>query len=320
MVSLSNTPLKIVFFGTPQFAADVLSYLLDHQVNIVAVVTRTDKPKGRSGNPVPSPVKEVAISHGLPLYQPPRCSTPEFIEILATYQADLFVVVAYGEIVKEGVLSLPKKGCINVHASLLPKYRGAAPIHRAVINGETETGVCIMHMVKEMDAGDVIASASIPIGSETTYGELELALRGLGAQTLLQTLSSLQLGPVTATPQEHSQATLAKKIELEECRIDWTQPAQIVHNLVRGTNPTPGAWCISSVNGIEKRLKVLRTRVEANKSGKPGEIISRGKEDGLIVACGQGAVRIIELKPEGKRAMSADDMMRGVSPVAFQIS
>ena len=275
--------MRVIFFGTPQFAADVLQHLLDHQVDIVAVVTRPDKPKGRSGTPAPSPVKEVAIAHSLPLLQPPRCSMPDVVEALAAYQADLFVVVAYGEIVKESILHLPPKGCINVHASLLPKYRGAAPIHRAIIEGETETGVCIMYMVREMDAGDVIARAVVPIGPDMTCGELEMALRKVGAEALLDTIQRMETGPVEAIPQDSSQITFAKKIELEDCRIDWNKGAQEVHNLVRGTNPYPGAWCIATIQGSEKRLKIIRTQIESLQ-GSPGSILSYGK-GGMVIAC-----------------------------------
>lgn len=310
--------MKVVFFGTPQFAADVLTYLLQHNVDIAAVVTRVDKPKGRSGNPMPTPVKQVALQNNLPVYQPIRCSNPEFVEVLKTYDADLFVVVAYGEIVKENVLELPKKGCINVHPSLLPKYRGAAPIQRAIINGETQTGVCIMHMVKEMDAGDIISVATVPIDPNANYGELERTLCDLGAQTLLKVIHQIERGEASRLVQDPTQVTFAKKLELEDCQIDWNKPAQELHDLVRGTNPFPGAWCLVNVNGAEKRLKVLETAVEKELAGTPGDILSYGK-NGLIIACSQGALRIIQVKPEGKRAMPAADMMRGMSQEIFSI-
>lgn len=314
MASLS----KVVFFGTPQFAADVLAYLIDHQVEVAAVVTRTDKPKGRSGTPSPSPVKLVAQQHNLPLHQPVKCSAPEFVEVLRSYEADLFVVVAYGEIVKEAVLATPKRGCINLHASLLPKYRGAAPIHRAVIEGEKETGVCIIHMVKEMDAGNVIATRAIPISPDATCGEVELDLRRVGAEVLLDVIHRIGPQELPGTPQDVSKVTFAKKIELEECRIDWSQPAETVHNLVRGTNPAPGAWTLIRQDGTEKRLKVLRTSIEPNQQGTPGTILSYGSA-GLIIACGTQAVRLLEVKPEGKRAMTAEEMMRGVHATSFSI-
>ncbi|MDP1835465.1 MAG: methionyl-tRNA formyltransferase [Chlamydiales bacterium] len=317
-VSSFKPYMKVIFFGTPQFAADVLTYLLDNKVDVAAVVTRVDKPKGRSGDPVASPVKQVALEHSLTVHQPVRSSSPEFVEVLASYQADLFVVVAYGEIVKESVLALPKKGCINVHPSLLPKFRGAAPIQQAIIHGETQTGVCIMHMVKEMDAGDVISTVISPIAPDVTYGELEHSLRHLGAVALLDVIHKLEKGAVTATPQDPSQVTFAKKIELEDCQIDWTRDAQDIHNLVRGTNPAPGAWCAININGIPKRLKILKTSVVKTLTGTSGAILSYGKE-GLIIACGIHAIRILEVKPEGKRAMPAEDMMRGISKDSFTL-
>ncbi len=310
--------MRIVYFGTPQYAADVLDYLLEHDVDVCAVVTRPDKPKGRSGTPVPTPVKEVALKHSLPLHQPKRCSNPEFVDILATYNADLFVVVAYGEIVRDNVLELPPKGCINVHPSLLPKFRGAAPIHRAIIDGQTKTGVSIMYMVREMDAGDVIKQADIDIDPNVTMGELELDLRRLGGQLLLEVIRDVEAGPISATPQDPSGVTFAAKIELEECQLDWSLPAQQLHNLVRGTNPYPGAWCTIHIRGQERRLKILRTEIVANATGKPGEILSYGN-DGLVVACGSEALGLIEIKPEGKRAMSAESMMRGIPRDDFQV-
>jgi methionyl-tRNA formyltransferase len=252
----------------------------------------------------------VALKHSIALHQPERCSSPEFVKILASYRADLFVVVAYGEIVNESVLSLPKKGCINLHASLLPKYRGAAPIHRAIIEGETETGVSIMYMVKEMDAGDVIETARLPISTETSYGELEFALREVGANALLEVIHRFERGGVTALPQDKSTLSFAKKISVGECQIDWHQPASTIHNLVRGTHPTPGAWCTIYIDQQPKRLKILRTTVKES-SGLPGAILSSTKKD-LIVACGKKSLSLLEVKLEGKRSMSAEEMLRGL--------
>ncbi len=307
--------MKVIFFGTPDFAADILQALLQDSIEVLAVVTRPDRPKGRSGQPAPSAVKVVATAHNLPLYQPGKCSAPEFVETLASYQADLFVVVAYGEIVKDSVLALPKLGCINVHASLLPKYRGAAPIHRAVIAGETKTGVSIMYMVREMDAGDVIKIAEVPIGPNATYGEIEHDLRHAGAQALLKVIRNLDKGIVERFPQDHSHVTFAKKIELEDCEIHWDRPATDIHNLVRGTNPFPGAWCHVTIHGETKRLKILRTLIESG-SGTPGTLLSYGK-DGIVIACSVGAIRLVEVKPEGKRAMKAEEMARGIPQSDF---
>lgn len=308
--------MKAVFFGTPEFAADILNALLLHGIEVIAVVTRPDRPKGRSGQPAPSATKVTALAHNIPLYQPVKCSAPEFVEVLATYPADLFIIVAYGEIVKDNVLALPKMGCINVHGSILPKYRGAAPIHRAVMAGEPKTGVSIMYLAREMDAGDVIKIAEMPITPDATCGEVELEMRSLGAQALLEVIHQLEQGIIVRTPQDHTQATFAKKIELEDCQIQWERPAEEIHNLVRGTNPHPGAWCELTTHGVKKRLKILRTKVETTLSGNPGDILSYGKQ-GLIIACGTHALRLLEVKPEGKRAMSADDMTRGIPQNEF---
>lgn len=307
--------MKIVFFGTPQFAANVLSNLLQHKFNVVAVITKPDRPVGRSGTPVPTPVKIVAESHTppLPVFQPKLVSSPEFASTLEQFQADLFVVVAYGEILKQHLLDLPKMACINIHASLLPKYRGAAPIQRCIINGETESGVTIMHMVKKMDAGDMIKKGIVPIGPNTTYGELEQQLCRVGSELILESIREFETGISQRTPQDHTLATLAPKIELEDCQIDWKLPAQHIHNLVRGVNPQPGAWCFVEVKGQKKRLKVITTRIidtEAE-AGTPGTIVSSAK-NALIINCGIGSLAILELQLEGKKAMPTEELMRGM--------
>lgn len=311
--------MKVVFFGTPEFAADVLQYLLQHNVEVCAVVTRPDQPKGRSKTPVPSAVKLFAIEQQLPVYQPERCSTPQFEQILAQYAADLFVVVAYGEILKEHILALPKVACINVHASLLPKFRGAAPIQRAIMEGEKESGVSIMHMVKKMDAGAVLAMASTPITEEMTAGELELQLRKIGSKALFEVISAMEQGPVPAQEQDETQVTFAPKIELEDCQIDWTSSAEQLHNLVRGSNPTPGAWCYAAIRGQQKRLKIWRTKIGNTSTGIPGSIIQFDVQNGITVQCGQGSLHILELQPEGKNPMPAQAFVRGLSPEQFAL-
>lgn len=305
--------MKIVFFGTPQFAAEILSYLLKNGIEVAAVVTKPDKPKGRSGTPIPTPVKLVALSQNppLPIYQPELVSAPEFSDTLIQYQADLFVVVAFGEIIKQHLLDMPKLGCINVHASLLPKYRGAAPIQRSIINNETETGITIMHMVRKMDAGDIIHSVAVPIGIDTNYGELEKKLCQVGAEALLNVIHEFAEGNIRRVPQKHEQATYAPKLELEDCQIDWQQSAQSIHNLVRGTNPYPGAWCWVNIKGQQKRLKVLKTKVVDNRHGSPGQVLLADIK-GVIVACGQQALQIVDLQLEGKKAMPAEELMRGL--------
>lgn len=310
--------MKIVFFGTPDFAANILQALLNHSFDVVAVVTRPDRPKGRSGSPVPTPVKTVAQMHTppIPVYQPELVSSLDFAPTLEAFQADLFVVVAFGEIIKQHLLDMPKLGCINVHGSLLPKYRGAAPIQRSIIDGERETGITIMHMVKKMDAGDMIESTVVPIGPNTTFGELEQELCAKGAEILIKVLDDFQQGIFKRTPQDHAQATYAPKIELEDCQIHWNRSAHAMHNLVRGVNPHPGAWCFVAIRGQTKRLKILKTECIEKAHGKPGDVLN-GHPNEWIVACQEGALKILEVQLEGKKAMSADEFLRGFTKEAI---
>lgn len=310
--------MKTVFFGTPAFAADVLEFLIKNGVSVSAIITKPDRPKGRSGSPLPTPVKIVGQKHGIPVFQPPIVSELAFAPTLAAFDADLFVVVAFGEIIKQHLLDMPRSGCINLHASLLPKYRGAAPIQHSIINGEEKTGVTIMHMVKKMDAGDVIKMAEVPIGPNDLFPEIEKKLCEVGSKTLLEVIRAFEAGPVESFPQEEAQATYAPKIELEECEIQWTRPAAQLHNLIRGVSPEPGAWCFAKIRGEKKRFKIFATEVVKG-AGKPGEVLVYGKE-GLVIACGDQALHIKEVQMEGKRAMSAEEFMRGFSmnQVSFQ--
>lgn len=310
--------MRTVFFGTPAISANILSYLLANGVNIVGVVTKPDRAQGRSSELIPTPVKLVAQAHHIPCYQPDVVSVPEFAPTLQDLDADLFVVVAYGEIIKQHLLDMPKKACINLHVSLLPKYRGAAPIQRAIINGEKETGITIIHMVKKMDAGDMIAQVSLPIGPNTTFGELEQWLCNLGAETLLKTVKEFEDGTPQRHVQDESLVTLAPKIELEDCQIDWKKPAETIHNLVRGVNPHPGAWCMIKIKDQIKRLKVITTRVSPeNLAGDPGTILACSKE-GVIVNCGTGTLILVQVQLEGKKAMTADEFCRGYANQRLQ--
>lgn len=306
--------MRIVFFGTPQFSANVLSYLLKNGINVVAVVSKPDKPKGRSGKLEPTPLKITALQQTphLPVLQPEKISAPESSHLLPPYEADLFVVVAYGEILKQHILDIPKKGCINLHASLLPKFRGAAPIQRSIMAGETETGVTIMHMAKRMDAGNIIRMAKIPIGLEETFGQVAQKLCTLGSAELLHVLRDFEKGNVSEFSQDESQATYAPKIELGDCQINWESSAKDIHNLVRGVNPYPGAWCnVQTRSGI-KSLKVWSTSVIEGMHGLPKQIQSC-TETGLTVYCGQDALLIIECQLEGKRIMTPAELFRGAS-------
>ncbi len=304
--------MKLIFFGTPSFAAETLRTLCDHRHNIVAVVTKPDKPVGRSGKPKPSAVKQFVMQDQpqLPLLQPQKASTDEFIETLRAFEADLFVVVAYGEIINQKLLDQPKMACLNVHASLLPKYRGAAPIQRAIINGEKETGVTIMHMVRKLDAGPMIRQVKVKIGHNTTFGELHDTLQKSGAGLLIDVLKDMEKAPLPEIEQNESEATYAQKIEPHSCEIDWRQPARELHNLIRGVSPFPGAWCWMSVKGEKKRLKILLSRVVLGYSETPGNFLIFG-DDGLIVSTGNEALRLLQVKPEGKRAMSGEEFARG---------
>ncbi len=304
--------MKIIYFGTPVFAAKTLSFLLEQGVEVAAAVTRPDKPKGRSGKFIHTPVKEIALQHEIPVYQPEKVSSEDFADILPRYDADLFVVVAYGEIVKQHILEMPKKGCINLHASLLPKYRGAAPIQRAVMEGESETGVTIIHMVKKMDAGNMIAQESFPILQTDTFGDVEEKLCRLGSSMLLQVIKDFEVEPIEGIPQDETKVTFSPKVELEDCEIDWSQSAEQIHNLIRGVQPYPGAWCWVTVKGDRKRLKVIQSLSHLDRSGAVGEIIDVNN-DGMLIGCGKGAVQIKKLQLEGKKAMAPADLFRGTT-------
>lgn len=305
--------MKVIFFGTPEFAADLLEYLLQNGIEVAAVVTKPDRPQGRSKQPVASPVKEAALRNNLPIFQPPIVSAPEFAPTLEALQAELFVVVAYGEIMKQHLLDMPTHGCINVHASLLPKYRGAAPIQHSILAGEKETGVTIMQMVKKMDAGDIIVTAKVPIDTETTYGELTKALCAASQKPLLEVIKTYAQGIVPAhTAQDHTLATYAPKVELEDCQIDWNKDANTLHNLIRGVNPDPGAWCYVEFNGERKRLKITRSLPVAGVTDSPPAAILHCDRQGLIINCHSGALKLLELQLEGKRKMTADEFVRGL--------
>jgi methionyl-tRNA formyltransferase len=306
--------MKVVFFGTPEFAAQLLSYLIENQIEIVGVVTKPDKAQGRSHALQPTPVKLVALSQNppLPLFQPHLVSAPEFADTLASLQADLFVVVAYGEILKQHLLDMPKYGCINVHASILPELRGAAPIQQSLIQGKLETGITIMQMVRKMDAGDIIRIEKTPINEDMTFTELEDQLCQLARKPLLEVIQAYaDNSPPEHYAQDHTLATFAPKIELENCQIDWTQPALIVHNLVRGVEPDPAAWCFVTVKGEKKRLKIFRSKYLAELSGSPKDLLQYDKH-GVVIACGQGALQILELQLEGKRRMNAKEFVQGL--------
>jgi len=301
---------SIVFFGTPEFAAQILEFLIDHRVVIQAIVTQPDRPKGRSLQLLPSAVKLCTQKKcpDVPIWQPEKCSDPTFLSHLADVKADLFVVVAFGQILPQKLLDIPPLGCINVHASLLPKYRGAAPIQRSILNGDRETGIAIQKMVKQLDAGDVIAAKKVPIHEDTTSGELTQALCDAAKPLLLDVIARFASGVPPATPQDVAHVTFAPKIEPEEGEIRWESSASVLHCKVRGMNPRPGAWCWINIQGEKKRLKIMRSKV-VDRTGVPGTILSK---DPLIVGCGEQALMILELQLEGKPRMQAADWLRGM--------
>lgn len=311
--------INVVFFGTPTFSAELLTHLLKNGVNVVAVVSKPDRPQGRSQRPVPTPVKEVALSHHLPLFQPEVCDAA-FGETLASFSPDLFVIVAYGEILRQYILDIPRLACINVHTSLLPKYRGAAPIQRCLMAGETQTGITLMHMAKKMDAGDIIAQMRVPVSPDMTLGELENELERMSEKALLQYIRDLSEGrPLSRRSQDEAEVTFAPKVELENCEVVWQRRAKEIHNLVRGTNPTPGAWCFVTVRGEKKRLKIWRTAVcEQVVGAPPGELLNaKATKGNLLIATGEGAIELLEVQLEGKKAMSSEELCRGLQREAI---
>ncbi|MBS0647962.1 MAG: methionyl-tRNA formyltransferase [Verrucomicrobia bacterium] len=305
--------MNIVFFGTSPFAVHILRSLLEHKLNIVAVVTRTDKPQGRSLKVSPPPVKQLVLqSHpDLPVLQPLKASTPEFAELLKKFKPDLFIVAAYGEILKNFILEIPRLGAINVHGSILPKYRGAAPIQRSLMNGDPETGITIIKMVLEMDAGDMLQRVKIPLSPEDTFGEMEQKLAEISYPALIKVIHDLEKGTLSPIPQDPSQASFAPKIASQETEIQWSRPAQEIHNLIRGISPQPGAWCWVEIQGEKKRLKIKRSQVAAGfPKGYFGENLAFTDKE-WVVACGQGALRLLEVQLEGKKSLPIPDFLRG---------
>lgn len=291
--------------GTPDIAATCLKKILADGFDVVGVYTQPDRPKGRGMKLVASPVKEVAVAAGIPVFQPENFREEETVEQLRALQPDICAVVAYGRILPQKVLDVPKYGCINIHASLLPKYRGSAPYQWAVLDGLTETGVTAMYLTREMDAGDIIDVSKTPIGENETAGELLDHLAVLGAELLSRTLTRFERGKVPATPQDAAGVSYAPMLDKSMCPIDWTKTAQQVHNHVRGLHP----WPVATMELQGKTFKVHATRVVEG-SGKPGEILSLTKT-GLRIACGEGAVEIISLQAEGGKRMAAPDYFRG---------
>lgn len=298
--------MRVLFWGTPEFAAAPLRALLGEGFEVVGVVTQPDKPQGRARKPAPPPVKQIALEEGLACFQPERPKDADFLEMLTVVKPDISVVVAYGHILPKSIIDLPELGTLNIHASLLPELRGAAPIQAAIRRGLIETGVSIIRMVPALDAGPVILTASTPILDDETYGELQLRLSELGALTLVEALTLISIGEARETQQEESRATYAPKITREDARIDWTLAAIEVARAIRAYDPKPAAF--TTLRGADIKLFGARTPMEAP-AGAPGEVLSVNKE--LLVACSAGAVRISDVQPSGKSRMSGAEWARG---------
>jgi methionyl-tRNA formyltransferase len=306
--------VRIVFFGTPEFAVPSLDGLIASSHTVVGVVTQPDRPRGRGQRVTDAPVKAVAVAHGLPILQPNRLRDPAVTQTLLEWAPDLGVVAAYGKIIPVDLLSLPRLGMINVHASLLPKYRGAAPVHRAVIDGLSETGVTIMRMVAALDAGAMMATVTRPIGPDETSDLVEGDLARLGVPVLLQVIDQLAAGTAIEEPQDDAASTYAPRLTKDEGVIDWTLPARVIHNRVRGLYPWPHAYTF--LKGA--RLIVLKSRADdAPATEAPGTVVEASRE-GLRVATGRGHLTLLELQPEGRRAMPVRDFLAGhpISPGA----
>jgi methionyl-tRNA formyltransferase len=301
-------PLRIIFMGTPDFAVPTLRAILEAGHEVVCVYTQPPRAAGRGMAVRKSPVHQAAEQTGLTVATPERLKSPEEQERFRALNADAAVVVAYGLILPKAILDAPRLGCFNVHASLLPHWRGAAPINRAIMAGDKETGVSIMRVEEGLDAGPVCLEARVPIGPEETAGELHDRLATVGASLMVSALERLEGGSLSSRPQHDEGATYAPKLDPKETRINWRLLARDVHDRVRGLSPHPGAWFEIEANGKRERIKVLRS-VIATGAGMPGMIL----DDRLTVACGEGAVRLIEVQRAGKRPMNAADFLRGLA-------
>jgi methionyl-tRNA formyltransferase len=304
--------VNVVFMGTPDFAVPCIDRLIGNGYSVVGVVTQPDRPVGRKRVMTPPPVKVAALNHGIPVLQPEKLRQPEALEQVIALQPDLIVTAAYGQILPESLLKIPKHGCINVHASLLPKFRGGAPIHRSIIEGEQETGVTIMYMVKALDAGDMISTVAVPIDIEDTVGTLHDKLSEAGSSLLIETLPGLLSGKMTAVPQNHDQATYAPNLSREDERIDWSHDAISIYNRIRGLNP----WPVSFTTWQGEVMKVWWADFYETDSslisGIPGTVIHTDS-DGIVVAAGRGTVTLKEIQPSGKKRMPVSDFIRGTS-------
>ena len=306
--------MNVVFMGTPEFAVPSLKCLIESKHDVIAVLTQTDKPKGRKGKPEAPPVKNIALDAGLPVIQPENVNNKQVIEKLEKLNPDVIVVVAFGQKISNEILDLPKHKCVNIHASLLPKYRGAAPINWAIVNGEKETGITTIIMSDKMDAGNVILRKSLTIGPEETAGGLGDRLSKLGADTLSESLIQIETGNAKYSQQDEGLVSLAPKIKKKDGLIDWNQGGEKIHDFVRGMNPKPTAYTFLMKNNSKERIIILKTERENSSNNEtviaPGTIIDISSK-GIKTATRNGSIWINEVKPEGKRMMSAAAFSRG---------
>ena len=298
--------MKILFMGTPEFAVASLNALLDAGHEICAVVTQPDRPQGRGYKLAPPAVKTAALARGLEVFQPETLKNESLLPLLERTLPDAIVVAAYGKILPQYVLGFPPRGCINVHASLLPRYRGAAPINWAIINGERESGVTIMYMEKGLDTGDMLLSVRTPIADDDTAGDLHDRLAVLGADALVHALALLEAGRITPVKQDDSQHTYAPMLSRDDCRLDFCQSAKQVRDRIRGLAPFPGAYLTLS----GRQIKVFEAQIVSGR-GEPGSVLYADREHGLVLACADGALRLVTLQPQGKRRMSAKEYLAG---------
>lgn len=299
--------MRILFMGTPDFARTCLEGLVKAGEEIVGVVTQPDRPKGRGYNLVPPPVKVYAEEQGFKVYQPHSLKDEAFADLLSELDPELIAVVAYGRILPKSVLDYPRYGCVNVHSSLLPLYRGAAPMQRAIMDGRTETGITTMFMAEGLDTGDILEMLTTPIGENDNFEDIHDRLAEMGAELLPHTVKGLEDGTVTPTPQDERGTCYAEKINKEDCVIDFSKSARVIHNQIRGISPIPLAF--TTLNG--KMLKVVASRVVKDEGkGEAGRVINLS-DGGIHVQCGEGVIALTSVRPEGKGTMPAADFIRG---------
>lgn len=298
---------KIVFMGTPAFSVPILRMLVEEGYEVISVVTQPDRPVGRKKVLTPTPVKEEALRLGLPVYQPEKLKNPDELQVVLDLKPDLIVTAAFGQILPTAILEAPKLGAINVHASLLPAYRGGAPIHQAIIDGQTETGVTIMYMVDRLDAGDIISQTAVEIGKTDHTGSMFEKLSAAGTQLLKETLPSIVEGTNKRIPQDEEKVTFARNISREQERIDWSKSAQAIYNQVRGLHP----WPVAYTTFKDANMKIWWTEeADSSKTGKSGEVVEL-TDEAILVQTGEGILALTEIQPAGKKRMSAQDYLKG---------